>query len=96
MLSPQKQYKTKTKLSKLNRHFIILRTSHTDVACKKSVLRYFAKLTGKHLCQSLYFTKVAGLKSHCRIEKLYQNDLSCQQSSGIIQLTAVCKTYKLS
>ena len=29
--------------------------------CKKSVLRNFANLTGKHLCQSLFFNKVTGL-----------------------------------
>ena len=28
---------------------------------KKDVLRNFAKLTGKHLCQSLFFNKVASL-----------------------------------
>ena len=28
----------------------------------KGVLRNFAKFTGKHLCQSLFFNKVAGLK----------------------------------
>ena len=28
--------------------------------CKKDVLRNFAKFTGKHQCQSLYFNKVAG------------------------------------
>ena len=28
---------------------------------KKSVLRNFAKFTGKHLCQSLFFNKVVGL-----------------------------------
>ena len=28
----------------------------------KGVLRNFAKLTGKHLCQSLFFNKVAGLR----------------------------------
>ena len=31
--------------------------------CKKGVLRNFAKFTGKHLCQSLFFNKVAGLGS---------------------------------
>ena len=30
--------------------------------CKKSVLRNFTKFTGKYLCQSLFFNKVAGLK----------------------------------
>ena len=29
--------------------------------CKKGVLRNFAKFTGKHLCQRLFFNKVAGL-----------------------------------
>ena len=28
-----------------------------DVFCKKGVLRNFAKFTGKHLCQSLFFNK---------------------------------------
>ena len=29
---------------------------------KKADLRNFAKFTGKHLCQSLFFNKVAGLR----------------------------------
>ena len=33
-----------------------------DVFGKKGVLRNFAKFTRKHLCQSLFFSKVAGLK----------------------------------
>ena len=37
------------------------RSSRQDVFCKKSVLRNFAKFTGKHLCQSLYLNKVSGL-----------------------------------
>ena len=32
-----------------------------DVFYKKGVLRNFAKLTGKHLCQNLFFNKAAGL-----------------------------------
>ena len=31
------------------------------VFCKKGVLRNFVKSTGKHLCQSLFFNKDAGL-----------------------------------
>ena len=38
------------------------KSSRPDVFCKKDVLRNFAKFTGKHLCQSLYFNKVAGLR----------------------------------
>ena len=32
---------------------------------KKGVLINFAKSTGKHLCQSLFFNKVAGLRRRC-------------------------------
>ena len=37
------------------------RSSRPDVFCKKSILRNIAKLTGKHLLESLSFNKVAGL-----------------------------------
>ena len=39
----------------------INRSSCPEVFCKKGVLRNFAKLTRKHLCQSLLFNTVAGL-----------------------------------
>ena len=35
-------------------------SSRPEVFRKKGVLRNFAKLTGKHLCQSLFFKKVIG------------------------------------
>ena len=38
------------------------RSSCPKLCCKKSVLRNFAKITGKHLCQSFFFTKVPGLR----------------------------------
>ena len=38
----------------------INRRSRPEVFCKKVVLRNYAKLTGKHLCQGLFFNKVAG------------------------------------
>ena len=37
------------------------RSSRPEVFCEKGVLRNFAKFTGKHLCQSLFFNKLAGL-----------------------------------
>ena len=37
------------------------RSSHQRCSMKKDVLRNFAKFTGKHLCQSLFFNKVTGL-----------------------------------
>ena len=39
----------------------IFRSSRPEVFCKKGALKNFAKFTGKHLCQSLFFNKVAGL-----------------------------------
>ena len=38
---------------------IIYRSCLPDLFCKKGVLGNFAKFTGKHLCQRLYFNKVA-------------------------------------
>ena len=38
------------------------RSSRPEVFCKKGVLRNFAKFTGKHLCQSLFFNKIASTK----------------------------------
>ena len=32
------------------------RSSHPEAFCKKGVLKIFAKFTGKHLCQSLFFS----------------------------------------
>ena len=53
-----------------------------EVFCKKGVLRNLAKFTGKHLCQSLFFNKVAGnfLKNEtlaqlfsCEFSKIFEN-----------------------
>ena len=33
-----------------------------EVFCKKGILENFAKFTRKHLCQSMLFNKIAGLK----------------------------------
>ena len=38
------------------------RSSHWSCYLRKGVLRNFAKFTGKHLCQSLFFNKVAGVR----------------------------------
>ena len=38
------------------------RSSRQRCSIKKGVLRNFTKFTGKHLCQSLLFNKVAGLR----------------------------------
>ena len=43
--------------------FPIYRSSHRMCFVRKSVLRTFAKFTGKHVCQGLFFNKVAGLRN---------------------------------
>ena len=37
------------------------RSSRPEVFCKKGVYKNFARRTGKHLCQSLFLNKIAGL-----------------------------------
>ena len=49
--------------------FYILRSRRPKVFCKKGVLKNFAKFTGKHLCQSPFFDKVAGLRKFWEIFK---------------------------
>ena len=39
----------------------VIRSSCSEVFYKKSILRNFAKFTGKHLCLSLFFNKVADI-----------------------------------
>ena len=45
------------------------RSSIPEVFCKKCVLRNFAKFTGKHLCQSLFFNKVSGVRPAILLKK---------------------------
>ena len=40
----------------------ILRSSHDRCCIKQGVLKNFVKITGKHLCQSLLFNNVPGLR----------------------------------
>ena len=39
--------------------------------CRERVLRNFEKFTGKHLCQSLLFNKVAGLRTVTLLKKRF-------------------------
>ena len=41
----------------------IHRSSHQRCSIKKGVFRNFLKFIGKHICQSLFFNKVAGLNT---------------------------------
>ena len=58
-------------LSKTQGYFMICisRSSRLEVFCTKGALRNCAKFTEKHLCQSLFFNKVAGLRACNFIKK---------------------------
>ena len=47
----------------------IVQKQPPEVFCKKSVLRKFAKFSGKHQRQSLFFNKVAGLSPETLLKK---------------------------
>ena len=73
------RYSAKTsswKFHKIYREIPVLessfwRSSLSEVFCKKEVLENFAKFKGKHLCQSLFFNKVADLRpAHLLKKKL--------------------------
>ena len=45
---------------------------------KKGVLRNFAKFPGKHLCQSLFFNKVVGLRPATLLKNTLTKVFSCE------------------
>ena len=49
-----------------------------DVFHDIGVLKIFAKLTGKHLCQSLFFNKIAGLRPATLLKKRFWHMFSCE------------------
>ena len=55
-----------------------LKSSHQRCSLKKGVLRNFAKLTGKHLCQSLFFNKVAGAACNFIKKETLSQVFSCE------------------
>ena len=46
-----------------------VRSSRLEVFCKNRVLRNFVKFTEKHLCQSLFFNKIAVLRPVTLLKK---------------------------
>ena len=54
----------KTPLSRsIRQHKLsIFRSSHRRCSVRRGVLVNFAKFTGKHMCQSVFFNKVAGFR----------------------------------
>ena len=47
----------------------ITRSIHQKCSIKKGVIRNFVKFTGKHMCQSIFFNKVAALRYATLLKK---------------------------
>ena len=74
------------------RAFLVnFRRTRPEVFCKKGLLTNFTKFIGKHLCQSLFLNKVAGLRQVFSCE-------FCQISKNTFfhrtPLMAACKTWR--
>ena len=72
------------------------RSSRPEVFCKKGVLKNVAKFTRKHLCQSLFFNKVAGLskKSSWNFElSLELLFFSLEESKSIEYLSSCVSSF---
>ena len=76
--------------------FFFFRNSHQMCSVKKGFLRNFAKLTGKHRCQSLIFNRTTGLACHLwatativfwTLWNIYDRDFFCGSSSQLSSLT---------
>ena len=77
---------------------IIYRSNHQRCSIKKGVLRNFAKFTGKHLCQSLFFNKVAGLRPATLLKKrLWHRCFPVNFAKFLCLWTvaSICKTYEI-
>ena len=83
------QQKQISKIFKFN--LIFPRSSRPEVFCKKGVLRNFEKFTGKHLCQSLFFNKVAGLRLFFIKKETLAQVFSCE-FLDISKNTFYCRT----
>ena len=69
---------------------LMFKSSSPEVFCTKVVPRNFTKLTGKHLCQSLFFIKVAGLSLQLYV-RVFRSSL--QRHKNLIDYTHICSKF---
>ena len=87
----------------------LITRSRLELFFKKGVLRNFTKFTGKHLCQRLFFNKVAGLRTQdcnfikkeslsqvfsCEFWEISKNTFFTEHSGGCFCLMNSCQTGK--
>ena len=66
-----------------NLYILLYTSSLPEVFCKKCVLKYLAKFTGKHLCQSLFLIKLLPSATLLKRETLAQ-----------VFFCEICKIFK--
>ena len=62
---------------------------------KRGVLKYFPKFTGKHLCQSLFFNKVAGLRPTTVLKRKLWHRCFSMNFAKILRITFLQNTSGL-
>ena len=67
-----------TRCCHLNFGYCAYRSSHWRCSVEKCVLRNFAKFARKHLCQRLFFNKVAGLRPATLFKESLVQVFSCE------------------
>ena len=72
------------------------RSSRPEVFCKKVVLRNFTKFTGKHLCQSIFFNKVAGHQRFSDVFRGYRNVTCNFIKKDTLALVFSCESCEIS
>ena len=73
---------------------LIIKSSHQRSSMKDGALRNFAKLKEKHLCQSLNFNKVAGLRSGTLLKKRNWHRCFPLNFAKILRRKKVVKSFK--
>ena len=79
---------------------VLYRSNHQRCSIRKGVLRNFAKFTGKHLYQSLFFSKVAGhlwtTASHCNvISRIFSCECFCNYTNNLCDYTSTSEQLLL-
>ena len=80
-------FKVKTKNTRLTCWISLKSTtasSLSEVFCKTSILKFFSKFTGKHLCRSLFFNKVEGLVFSCELWEIFKNSFFIHHLRGLL------------
>ena len=67
------------------------RSSRPEVFCRKGALKNFTTFTGKYLCQSLFFNKVAGLRPATLLKRVPGTGVS-RKFCEIFKNTYFCRT----